>query len=154
MTALQLDIGLIACSRTKADRPVPARELYLSPLFGAARAYAERRYGPGQWLILSARYGLVEPDQVLAPYDLSLRQLTARQREAWGDRIAVELTDRFPAGTVLSFHAGALYRDAIAPVVAHQVRFPLASLGIGQQLAWYRQHARAPEQLNPSARRD
>jgi len=152
MTARPLDIGLIACSRTKADRPSLARELYVSPLFRAAREYAENRYG--QWLILSARYGLVEPDQVLAPYDLSLRQLTARQREAWGDRIAVELTDRFPAGTVLWFHAGALYRDAIAPVVAHQVRFPLASLGIGQQLAWYRQHARAPEQLNPSARRD
>ena len=144
MTARQLHVGLVACSHTKADRPVPARELYLSPLFRAARAYAERRYGHGQWLILSARYGLVEPDQVLAPYDLSLRQLTARQREAWGDHIAVELTDRFPAGTVLWFHAGALYRDAIAPVVVHQVRFPLASLGIGQQLAWYRQHASGP----------
>ena len=31
--------------------------------------------------------------------------------EAWGDHIAVELTDRFPAGTVLWFHAGALYCD-------------------------------------------
>ena len=154
MTGRQLDVGLVACSRTKADRPVPARELYVSPLFRAAREYAENRYGPGQWLILSARYGLVDPDQVLAPNDLSLCQLTARQREAWGDHIAVELTDRFPAGTVLWFHAGALYRDAIAPVVAHQVRFPLASLGIGQQLAWYRQHACAPEQLNPSDRRD
>jgi hypothetical protein len=29
-----------------------------------------------------------------------------------------------------------------APVVAHQVRFPLAGMGIGQQVAWYRQHAR------------
>ncbi len=154
MTAGQLHIGLLACSRTKADRPSLARELYVSPLFRAARAYAERRYGPGQWLILSARYGLVDPDQVLAPYDLSLRQLTARQREAWGDRIAIELTDRFPAGTVLWFHAGALYRKAIAPVVVHQVRFPLATLGIGQQLAWYRQHASAPEQLNRSDRRD
>ncbi len=90
---------------------------------------------------------------MLAPYDLTLRLLTARQREAWGDRIAIELTDRFPAGTVLWFHAGALYRDAIAPVVAHQVRFPLAGLGIGQQLAWYRHHACPPEQLNPSDRR-
>ena len=153
MTARQFHIGLLACSRTKADRPSSARELYVSPLFRAAREYAENRYGPGQWLILSARYGLVDPDQVLAPYDLSLRQLTARQREAWGDRIAIELTDRFPAGTVLWFHAGALYRDAIAPVVAHQVRFPLAGLGIGQQLAWYRHHACPPEQLNPSDRR-
>jgi hypothetical protein len=78
---------------------------------------------------------------VLAPYDIGLRQLTAAEREAWGDRVAVELTDRFPAGTVLWFHAGALYRTAIAPVVAHQVRAPLAGLRIGQQLAWYRCHS-------------
>jgi hypothetical protein len=136
-----LDVGLVACSRLKADRPLPAGELYISPLFRAASAYAERRYGPEGWLILSARFGLVHPDQVLAPYDLSLRQITAAERAAWGDRVAVELTDRFPAGTVLWLHAGALYRAAIAPVVAHQVRAPLAGLGIGQQLAWYRRHS-------------
>ena len=78
---------------------------------------------------------------MLAPYDLSLRQLTAAEREAWSDRVATELTDRFPAGTVLWFHAGALYRAPIAPVVVHQVRAPLAGLGIGQQLAWYRRHS-------------
>jgi len=131
----------VACSRLKAVRPMPARDLYISPLFRAARAYAERRYGPERWFILSARHGLVRPDQLLAPYDLSLRQLTPTERAAWGDRVAIELTDRFPAGTVLWFHAGALYRAAIIPVVVHQVRAPLADLGIGQQLAWYRRHS-------------
>jgi hypothetical protein len=100
-----VDVGLVACSRRKAERPLPARELYVSPLFRAARAYAERRYGPERWYILSARHDLVHPDQVLAPYDLSLRQLTAAEREAWGYRVAVDLTHRFPAGTVLWFHA-------------------------------------------------
>jgi hypothetical protein len=141
VTAGQLHIGLVACSRTKLSRPAPARELYVSPLFRAARAYAERHYGPGRWLILSALHGLVDPETVLAPYDLNLRQLSDREREAWGNRVAVELTDRFPAGTVLWFHAGALYRDTIASVVPHQVRFPLTGLAIGQQLAWYRRHA-------------
>ncbi len=139
MTTPALHVGLVVCSRIKADRARPARELYVSPLFRAARAYAERHYA--QWLILSARHGVVEPDTVVDPYDLSLRRLSARERELWGNRVAVELTDRFPAGTVLWFHAGVLYRDAIASVVPHQVRCPVASLGIGQQLAWYRRHA-------------
>ena len=147
MTPVRLfNIGLVACSRTKADHAAPARELYVSPLFRAAREYAEHHYGRGHWFILSARHGLVDPDAVLAPYDLSLRQLSPNEREAWGDRVAVKLTDRFPAGTVLWFHAGALYRDAIAPVVPHQVRFPLVGLGIGEQLAWYRRHAAALEE--------
>lgn len=139
-------IGLVACSRSKADSAAPARQLYVSPLFREASAYAERHYGAGRWFILSALHGLVDPDTVLVPYDLSLRQLSLRAREAWGDRVAVELTDRFPAGTVLWFHAGALYRDAIASVAPHQVRFPLAGLGIGEQLAWYRRHAVAIEE--------
>jgi hypothetical protein len=42
---------------------------------------------------------------------------------------------------VLWFHAGALYRQAIARVVPHLVRFPVAGLGNGQQLAWYRHQA-------------
>ena len=138
MSVANLEVGLVACSRLNGDRPLSARELYVSPLFRAARAYAERRYG--RWFILSARHGLVDPDQMLAPNDLSLRQLTAAEREVWGDRVGAELTDRFPAATVLWFHAGALYRDAIAPVVAHQVRAPLACLAIGQPLAWYRRH--------------
>jgi len=144
--AQAVNVGLISCSRSKLDRPAPARELYISPLFRAARLYAERCYGRGKWFILCARYGLVAPDQLLAPYDLTLRQLSCAEREAWGDRVAVELTDRFPAGTVLWFHAGVLYRDAIARVVPHQVRFPLAGLRIGEQLAWYRQRAPAPRQ--------
>jgi len=53
------------------------------------------------------------------------------------------LTDRFPAGTVLWFHAGVLYREAISRVVPHQVRFPLAGLGIGEQLAWYHRQVAA-----------
>jgi hypothetical protein len=76
---------------------------------------------------------------VLAPYDMSLHQLSNREREVWENRVAIELTDRFSAGTMLWFHAGRLYREAIAPVVVHQVRVPLAGLRIGQQLAWYRQ---------------
>jgi hypothetical protein len=93
MTASRLHIGLVACSRTEADRPLPPRELYTSPLFRAACSYAECCYGPGQWFILSAHYGLVDPDQVLAPYNVSLHQLTACQRESWGNRIVVELTN-------------------------------------------------------------
>jgi hypothetical protein len=37
------DVALVACVKTKADHPVPAKDLYVSPWFRMARAYAERR---------------------------------------------------------------------------------------------------------------
>ena len=55
---------------------------------------AERRDSPEGWLILSARHGLVHPNQVVTPDNLSLRQLT--RVDPLGDWVAIELTDPVP----------------------------------------------------------
>ena len=129
----------MACSRLKADHPLPARDLYVSPLFRAASTFADRHYAT--WFILSAKHGLVEPSAILAPYELSLRAMPARERQVWGGRIAQSLMDRFPPNAVLLLHAGALYCDVFLPLIPHQHRCPLAHLSIGQQLEWYRRHS-------------
>jgi hypothetical protein len=41
---------------------LPAKRLYRSALFQGRRSYAEAAARP--WFIISARYGLVDPDQV------------------------------------------------------------------------------------------
>jgi hypothetical protein len=132
------DVGLVACSRTKLSRAAPARELYCSPLFRAARAYAERRYGPDRWLIVSAQNGLVQPDTVIEPYDMMLAELSPVERSAWTKRVGDTLTARFTPTTVLWLHAGAVYRSALTGTVPNPTRSPLAGVRIGQQLAWYR----------------
>ena len=65
MSGTALRVGLIACSKTKSDQPTLACELYVSPLFRAARAYAEQSYDA--WLILSAKHGALRPTTLLAP---------------------------------------------------------------------------------------
>ena len=140
MTALALtDVALVACSRVKLDRAAPACDLYFSPLFRAARAHAERQYGPGRWLILSAHWGLVDPERVLGPYDVTLADFAPVQRHAWATRVAEDLSARFDRSTTFWFHAGALYREPLMQLVANPTRAPLAGLRIGQQIAWYRQ---------------
>lgn len=73
---------VIPCGGAKLDRPAPARELYVGQMFRhtldnverlAAIDEAEGR-GPARVLILSARYGLIELDQVIEPYDLRMEQ--------------------------------------------------------------------------------
>lgn len=133
-------IGLVACSKLKLNHPAPARELYTSPLFRAASAYCERSYD--RWLILSALYGLVRPDDVIEPYDVTLVRMTRAERTHWAIRVhdqAHELgldemcVDR--NGPVRMYaHAGAFYRQACNP---RSIIAPLAGLGIGQQLHWY-----------------
>lgn len=56
---------LVSCVGDKHSKPLPARELYRSDWFLKARAYVEAQ--GEEWFILSAKYGLVSPDQVIAP---------------------------------------------------------------------------------------
>src|SRR5690606_20391996 len=54
------DVILIGCAKRKHPAAAPARDLYASPLFRKGRAYAEHAEVP--WFILSAKHGLVAPD--------------------------------------------------------------------------------------------
>src|SRR5512133_3761902 len=86
---------LLGCvKRKRATRP-PARDLYISPLWRARRRYADASGLP--WLILSAQHGLVDPDEVLEPYDLALTQLPAAARREWGMDVVAKLIDRYGA---------------------------------------------------------
>lgn len=65
---------IIPCGAEKLDAPAPAEQLYSSSSFrmalAAAKAQAEEE--GGEVLILSALHGLVQLDQVIAPYDVRM----------------------------------------------------------------------------------
>jgi hypothetical protein len=140
----QVRVGLVGCASMKLKRPAPARDLYVSPLFRKASAYAEATCE--RWFILSAKHGLVDPDEVIEPYDVRLGRATrdpttdAPPIHAWAARVrtqlagalAIEAPDISPLLVVL---AGAQYEM----VVWHSpwpYEAPLRGLGMGQRLAW------------------
>lgn len=133
-------IYLVGCGKTKLRHPAPARDLYVGNLFQARRRYVESRPYPQQrWFVLSARYGLVAPDDVIEPYDLRLDQLTAAEREEWGWSVweAIEMLSGHE--DVVEVHAGAVYANTLRKLTPYgfTVTHPVAHMGIGQQLGWY-----------------
>ena len=134
ITSSELPVVLVACCGPKLARPAPAAELYISDLFRKSRAWAER-FG-ARWFILSAAHGLVEPDQVLAPYDVTLADQSPADRRAWNDRVLGQLQ---AAGVDLQaplvMLAGVNYRGW-ADLRLQARSAPMAGLGIGQQKAW------------------
>ena len=68
------DVLLIPCVGPKLPYRARACELYQGPLFAACLAYAERLH-PSKTYILSALHGLVDLEQELDPYDVTLRPL-------------------------------------------------------------------------------
>jgi hypothetical protein len=126
-------VGLVACAAQKLDHPAPARDLYISPLFRKAAAYCEKEYD--EWYILSARLGLLDPETVVAPYNVTLNTMPRDERLRWGELLQRQLSERGLIDADLYLHAGARYRESFAGMPnAHA---PLAGLGIGQQLRWY-----------------
>jgi uncharacterized protein DUF6884/GIY-YIG catalytic domain-containing protein len=134
------DLLLVTCVKEKRDTPCAARDLYISPLFGKQRAYAERLGVP--WFILSAEHGLVAPDEWLAPYDRYLPHTPAPYRTAWGRWVAerLDLLAGPLGGQVVEIHASSEYVAAIAEHLAAKgavLLQPLQGLTLGQRLAWY-----------------
>src|SRR6202045_437437 len=96
-------IILVACCGPKLSKPAPAADLYVSSLFKKARTYAERR---GRWFILSALHGLLDPTEVIAPYDVTLKKMPARKRREWGQKVREQMQDAGLIGLPLVALAG------------------------------------------------
>jgi len=66
-------VVLVSCVSEKRTTACPARDLYTSDWFIKAARYASQV--ADEWYILSAGYGLVHPDQVLEPYNATLKTM-------------------------------------------------------------------------------
>lgn len=128
-------VALVSCGRRKLNLPAAAKDLYASPRFKLARAVAEATGDP--WFVLSALHGLVAPDEVIAPYDLTLSEMSRRERVAWSDRVWHDLSSLLTPGDEVLFLAGKLYRcgnESHLRLAGYRTSAPLAGLGSGWQL--------------------
>jgi hypothetical protein len=112
----------------------------VSALFAGRRGYAERTRLP--WYLLSSKYGLLSPEDMIGPYDVSLADESRDYRRAWGQFVAAQLARLRGAlqGQTIEIHAGAAFVDPLrAPLGNRGVRLfvPLGHLRHGEQLSWY-----------------
>ncbi|HWB09920.1 MAG TPA: hypothetical protein VG826_11875 [Pirellulales bacterium] len=144
MRPIGTKVYLISCVSQKRDQPCPACDLYVSDLFRKSRRYAEASGCP--WFILSAEYGLIPPNRLVAPYERTLNRMAATERRRWAERVTDQLTTAVPdLGTVV-FLAGKRYREFVISRLAEQhvaVLIPMQGLRIGEQLRWLAQHTRS-----------
>ncbi len=124
-------IVLIGCGKEKLPHRAKAKDLYTGTLFKKSRAYAEK-FGD-DWGILSAKHGVLYPDEMVEPYDLALQDLDREKLEDWIRETNGDLRRRWP-GEFFVCLAGELYGRAFQRPVNLQAEFPLAGLGLGERL--------------------
>ena len=130
-------VFLVSCVGQKRASAAPARDLYISDWFLKARQYVERH--DARWFILSAEYGLVPPDRVVAPYERTLNTMPIEVRRLWAKRVLEELAATVPDAKHVTFLAGQRYREFLEDALQRRgvtVEVPMEGLRIGEQLAW------------------
>lgn len=139
---------LISCSKTKGKTPGPAREMYQGGAFKLSRDLVEAQRD--SYLILSAKYGLLRPETIIEPYDLSVPSMTSRKRKSWATWVfpqlrAVMAPQGLPRWQRVSFLAGFFYAQHLTYLLRAwsyeagfrlEIDLPLQGLGIGEQLGY------------------
>lgn len=132
---------LVGCVKSKVSHPAPAKDLYNSTLWLKRRRYAEQSGMP--WAILSAEHGMVDPDEVLEPYDRYLGRESASFKRHWGEKTAAQVLDKATdlGVAAVEIHAGAPYVEnglrARLESAGVEVLWPVEGMAFGTQLAWY-----------------
>ena len=76
-------IVLISCVKKKRDEPSRARDMYVSPLFVGGGVKYAKTLNYDKLFILSAKYGLLEPDTVIKPYNRCLNDYSEYEKKIW-----------------------------------------------------------------------
>jgi cytoplasmic iron level regulating protein YaaA (DUF328/UPF0246 family) len=132
-------IGLVSCGKNKVNYETEAKNLYAGDLFKKSRKYSETNHD--EWFILSALYGLLDPNKVIEPYDKTLLNATKAESIEWAESVFNSIKEKYTNDAVIYIYAGAAYRKFLQPLLeggGYKVEIPLQGLGIGQQLAWYK----------------
>lgn len=132
-------IVLISCVSKKRNYSCKARDLYISELFKKSLDYAEKVVKADNIFILSAEYGLVPIEKVIAPYDKTLNNMNKIERLAWSNLVIEDLKQYIDIDNdEVIFLSGARYRDYIKPHIKN-VKVPLEGMRIGEQLSFLKE---------------
>jgi len=130
-------VALISCSKTKRQGVHKAKDLYCSTIFRMAWRYASDHND--RVFILSAKHGLLHPEERIRSYDLALGDMSIEERRRWGADVASVINRSSGIAPEITFLCGKQYWECILPHVEGAIRTPLEGLRIGQHLKWYRE---------------
>lgn len=140
---MSLTVAVINCGAEKCSSSKKAKDLYTGSLFVASRQYVESNYD--SYIILSAKYHMCLPNDILQPYELYLGHLSKADKKVWNEITAQEMAQTFPVGTVFDFYTSKMYQEGLIPILrslGYTCNTNLNNLGMGYKIQWFQQHTK------------
>ena len=136
-----MKIVLISCASKKLSKKSEAKDLYISTLFKYNLRYAIS-LNPDSIFILSAKYGLLELNEEVEPYNQTLNKMDNEEIVKWADKVINKLSRKTDLKKdEFIFLAGEKYRKFLIPHISNY-KIPLEGLGIGKQLKYLKENKR------------
>jgi hypothetical protein len=136
-------IALVGCVKTKIEVSAKAKDLYLSPLFKKTVSFIKSK-DYNDWFILSAKYGLIDKEAIIDPYELTLLSFSQEQLKEWSDWVFNEIKKR--KLNDLHFYCGSKYHNEfiLQSLKINNIRYslPLKGLSLGQRLSYFNKQTR------------
>lgn len=143
MNEMTVKVGLLATARKKSTKSAPVTEFYQSPLFQKTLEYASHHYD--RMYFYNAKDGLLLPEDIMDPYDVSIKTFSHHQREEWAQKVIEQFSEYETSTDILvCLHGGSVYRKHLEPQLNrfnYIYEVPLKGLGIGEQLSWYQKNS-------------
>ena len=129
-------IVFLSCGKTKAKYTCKAFEMYQGELFKKSFEYA-KSLNPRKIYILSAKYKLLELNDIISPYELTLNKMNKQQQKKWAYDCYLQLKAKgqdFNEEAI--FLCGENYRKYLSQVFKN-AKAPLQGVSFGNQLKFY-----------------
>lgn len=112
---------ILSCTKRKLSHPAPAISLYQGDIFKKGVRWARRHNF--DIAIISAKHGLVMPDEVLKPYNRRINNI--KEAHALRESVLPTLNDLLPRYGIVILIMGNLYLETLRPAIeAHpQISF-------------------------------
>ena len=87
-----MNVVLVGCGKRKQKVPAKAKDMYIGPLTSRTIKYGQS-LPHDKLFILSAKYGLLKEDEVIAPYDLTLNNMNDKEVLRWAIMVTKQLEE-------------------------------------------------------------
>ena len=91
---MKQEIVLIGCSKRKLPSKSKVKDLYQGHLFRKSWDVAEKEYPEADKFILSAKFGLLDPEMEIEPYDVTLVGKRVADKKAWAEKVIEQLKEK------------------------------------------------------------
>ncbi|MCD4712889.1 MAG: hypothetical protein K8R73_06360 [Clostridiales bacterium] len=126
-----MKIALISCTSSKKSYSCKASEMYTpSPRFSLAYQYAKQV--ADVVYVLSAKYGLLEEDNVIEPYNVTMNNKSTEEKRVWSEHVIKSLAEKHSLDSdEFIIIAGRAYNEFIIPALKHHT-LPLEGQSMGR----------------------